>query len=78
MIQQFWIYTKDPNVQAFTDLLNPALGKPAEHVQIAGHDAGPLTIHWQRDEGGVSESDSSIITELPASDVKQIADETES
>jgi hypothetical protein len=30
----FWIYTKDPNVQAFTDLLNRAIDKPAEHVQV--------------------------------------------
>jgi len=28
----YWIYTKDPNVQAFTDLMNRALDKPAEHV----------------------------------------------
>jgi hypothetical protein len=32
----FWIYTKGPNVQAFTDLLNRAIDKPAEHVEIAG------------------------------------------
>src|SRR5215471_8818444 len=30
-----WIYTKDPNVQAFTDLLNRCIDKPAEHVSIA-------------------------------------------
>src|SRR5215813_11431971 len=41
----FWIYTKDPSVQAFTDLLNRALDKPAEHVEIAG--GGSITIHWQ-------------------------------
>ena len=35
----FWIYTKDPNVQAFTDLLNRCLDKPAEHVQIAATEA---------------------------------------
>ena len=39
-----WIYTKDPNVQAFTDLLNRALDKPAEHVEIAG--GGSITIQW--------------------------------
>jgi hypothetical protein len=39
----FWIYTKDPNVQAFTDLMNRALDKPAEHVQVAGADGGPLS-----------------------------------
>src|SRR5215471_9577025 len=42
-----WIYTKDPNVQAFTDLLNRALDKPAEHIEI-GADRGPITIRWQR------------------------------
>ena len=43
-----WIYTKDPNVQAFTDLLNRALDKPSEHVSITGADDGPLVIRWQR------------------------------
>jgi hypothetical protein len=55
-----WIYTKDPNVQAFTDLLNRALDKPAEYVQIAGHDGGPLVIRWQRDEDGTLESASNV------------------
>jgi hypothetical protein len=44
----FWIYSKDPNVQAFTDLLNRAIDKPAEHVQVEG--GGSITIRWQRDE----------------------------
>jgi len=43
----FWIYTKDPSVQAYTDLLNRALDKPAEHVEIAGADGGSITICWQ-------------------------------
>jgi hypothetical protein len=43
----FWIYTKDPNVQAFTDLLNRAIDKPAEHIQVAGE--GSITIRWQED-----------------------------
>src|SRR5262244_3371756 len=43
-----WIYTKDPNVQAFTDLMNRALDKPSEHVSITGADDGPLVIRWQR------------------------------
>ena len=42
------IYTKDPNVQAYTDLLNRAIDKPAEHVQVEG--AGSITIRWQTDE----------------------------
>jgi hypothetical protein len=43
-----WIYTKDPNVQAFMDLLNRAIDKPAEHIQVAGE--GSITIRWQHDE----------------------------
>jgi len=56
-----WIYTKDPNVQAFTDLLNRAIDKPAEHIQVAGHDGGPLVIRWQRDEEQTMELPSTVI-----------------
>jgi hypothetical protein len=31
---QCWIYLKDPSVQAFTDLMNRALDKPTEHVDL--------------------------------------------
>jgi hypothetical protein len=37
-------------VQAFTDLLNRALDKPAEQVQVSGADGGPLVIRWQQGE----------------------------
>jgi len=37
-IDYYWIWTKDPSVQAFTDLMNRALGKPSEQVQITGRD----------------------------------------
>lgn len=30
----FWIHTKDPDVQAASDLLNRAIGKPVEEVDI--------------------------------------------
>src|SRR5262249_7760737 len=56
----FWIYTKDPNVQAFTDFLNRALDKRSEHMQVAGADGGPLVIRWQRDEDGTLESVSNV------------------
>src|SRR5215475_12045793 len=47
----FWIYTKDPNVQAFTDLLNRCIDKPSEHVHLSGADDGPIQIQWMsRDE----------------------------
>jgi len=39
-----WIYTKDPDVQAFTDLMNRALDRPAEHVQVVGSGGGPIAI----------------------------------
>jgi hypothetical protein len=51
----FWIYTNDPNVQAFSDLLNRAIDKPAEHVQVEG--GGSITIRWQTDEKESSEVD---------------------
>lgn len=42
--RNYWIFTKDPSVQAFTDLLNRALDKPAEQVKVTGGDGGPITI----------------------------------
>lgn len=30
----FWIHTKDPDVAAATDILNRAIGKPVEEVQV--------------------------------------------
>ncbi len=42
--QQCWIYLKDPSVQAFTDLMNRALDKPADHLELSGKDGGPLEI----------------------------------
>jgi len=37
------------------------LDKPAEHVQIAGHDGSHLVIRWQRGEPDILESNSSVI-----------------
>jgi hypothetical protein len=41
------VWDKDPSVQAFTDLLNRALDKPSEHVEVTGAEGGPLLIQWQ-------------------------------
>ena len=74
----YWIFTQNPNVQAFTDLLNRALDKPADHLQVAGSDGGPLVIRWPRadeDESGGLESGSQV-DDLPRSTVKQLPDET--
>src|SRR3990167_6389656 len=40
------IWEKDPSVHAFSDLLNRALDKPAEHVSLTGHEGGPLVVQW--------------------------------
>ena len=37
--KHYWIFTKDPSVQAFTDLMNRALDKPAEQVEV------DVTVH---------------------------------
>jgi hypothetical protein len=43
--KDYWIFTKDPSVQAFTDLLNRAIDKPAESVTV--EHAGELTFRWK-------------------------------
>jgi hypothetical protein len=63
----FWIYTKDPSVSAFTDLLNRALDRPAEHVQVEGSDGDPLVIRWQRDE----EPSDSPVKDCPSPDAEK-------
>ena len=44
--EYYRIYTNDPNVQAFTDLMNRALDKPAQQTKVTGTDDGPITIRW--------------------------------
>jgi hypothetical protein len=41
----FWIFAKDPSTQAFTDLLNRALDKPAEQEQAVSL-SGTLKLVW--------------------------------
>jgi len=43
------VWEKDPSVQAFTDLLNRTVDKPAEQVQEIEHKGG-ITIRWQESE----------------------------
>lgn len=47
--EHYWIFMKDPSVQAFTDLMNRALDKPAEQVKVTGDDGGPVehVFRWQ-------------------------------
>ena len=45
---RYWIATKDPNVQAFTDLMNRALDKPKEQPQDV-EIKGDLVVRWQEE-----------------------------
>jgi hypothetical protein len=58
----FWIYTKDPSIQAFTDLLNRAIDKPSEQVQIES--SGPVVIRWMRPDETLE--DNSKVLEIEA------------
>src|SRR3990167_627638 len=42
----YWIFAKDPSVQAFTDLMNRALDKPKDQEQEVALKGG-ITISWQ-------------------------------
>jgi len=61
----YWIFTQNPNVQAFSDLLNRAIDRPTEQVQVTG-DGSPIVIRWQ---GGGYEKESGEVRELPDGDV---------
>lgn len=45
--RDYWIFTKDPSVQAFTDLMNRAMDKPAEQVQEVAV-TGDVTFRWAK------------------------------
>lgn len=48
--EHYWIFAKDPSVQAFTDLMNRALDKPAEQLKVTGADDGPIehVFSWRK------------------------------
>lgn len=46
--EDYWIFAKDPSVQAFTDLMNRALDKPIEMVEQ--HHSGGLVIKHELSE----------------------------
>lgn len=43
------VWEKDPSIQAFTDLMNRAIDKPADQVKVTGADDGPVehVFRWQ-------------------------------
>ena len=44
--EYYRIFTKDPNVHAFADLMNRALDKPAQQTKVTGTDDGPINVRW--------------------------------
>lgn len=42
--EDYWIFMKDPSVQAFTDLMNRALDKPSDHIELTGAEGGPVEV----------------------------------
>lgn len=44
--EDYWIFSKDPSVQAFTDLMNRAFDKPKEQEQEVKLSGG-LVVKWQ-------------------------------
>lgn len=44
----FWIHTKDPDVQAAADLLNRAIGKPVEEIQMEVTTNEPLAARMKQ------------------------------
>jgi hypothetical protein len=43
--EDYWIFMKDPSVQAFTDLMNRALDKPVDAVTV--EHSGGIDIGWK-------------------------------
>lgn len=41
------MWEKDPSVQAFTDLMNRVIDKPAEQLAVTGADGGPVVFKWK-------------------------------
>jgi hypothetical protein len=44
------VWEKDPNVNAFTDLMNRTMDKPPEHIEVDGTLKGGLEITWKSSE----------------------------
>lgn len=42
------VWEKLPNVQAFADLINRTLGKPAEHVEAEVNTKGEMVFRWAK------------------------------
>lgn len=45
--EHYWIFAKDPSVQAFTTLIDQAIDQAPKHVELTGSEGGPLIVHWK-------------------------------
>lgn len=43
----YWIFAKDPSVQAFAELLDRTLDQAPKPVELTGADRGPLEVTWK-------------------------------
>lgn len=43
----YYISTREPNNQAIADMLNRAMGRPVESIEVTGKDGGPVAYTWQ-------------------------------
>lgn len=48
--KDYWIFAKDPSVQAFSDLMDRAIDKPIQPAKVTGPDDGPVEVRfrWQQ------------------------------
>jgi hypothetical protein len=44
--EHYWIFMKDPSVQAFTELLDRALDQAAKPIELSGAGGGPIVVKW--------------------------------
>jgi hypothetical protein len=42
----YWIFAKDPSVQAFSELLDRTLDQAPKPVEVSGKDGAPLVVKW--------------------------------
>ncbi len=42
----YWIFTQNPNTQAFAAIADRSIDKPSEHVEMTGAEGGPLVVKW--------------------------------
>lgn len=43
----YWIFAKDPSVQAFSELLDRTLDQAPKPVEVSGRDGAPLIVKWE-------------------------------